>query len=94
MYLFDCGLESDEWRKVMVIFTSIFVTFSVALYTTLKGRNKKWIVSLFDWMANTVKTKKIEIYTLSIILLASFSKFLSGPRVLTPLMLPSFPIIN
>ena len=45
MYLFDCGLESDEWRKVMVIFTSIFVTFSVALYTTLKGRNKKWIVS-------------------------------------------------
>ena len=45
MYLFDCGLESDEWRKVMVIFTSIFVTFSVALYTTLTRRNKKWIVS-------------------------------------------------
>jgi hypothetical protein len=41
MYLFDCGLESEEWRKVMVIFTSIFVTFSVALYTTLTGRNKK-----------------------------------------------------
>ena len=45
MYLFDCGLESEEWRKVMVIFTSIFVIFSVALYTTLTWRNKKWIVS-------------------------------------------------
>jgi hypothetical protein len=36
----------------------------------LKHLNKKWIVSLFDWMALTVKTKKIEIYTISIILLA------------------------
>ena len=36
----------------------------------LEHLNKKWIVSLFDWMASTVKTKKIEIYTISIILLA------------------------
>ncbi|MEO2057111.1 MAG: efflux RND transporter permease subunit [Flavobacteriaceae bacterium] len=36
----------------------------------LEHLNKKWIVSLFDWMALTVKTKKIEIYTISIILLA------------------------
>ena len=45
MYLFDCGLEQDEWRKVMVIFTSIFVTMSVVLYTTLTGKNKKWMIS-------------------------------------------------
>ena len=44
MYLFDCGLEQDEWRKVMVIFTSIFVTMSVVLYTTLTGKNKKWMI--------------------------------------------------
>ena len=36
----------------------------------LEHLNKKWIVSLFDWMASTVKTKKIEIYTISIFLLA------------------------
>ena len=36
----------------------------------LEHLNKKWIVSLFNWMALTVKTKKIEIYTISIILLA------------------------
>jgi len=36
----------------------------------LEHLNKKWIVSLFNWMALTVKTKKIEIYTISVILLA------------------------
>ena len=36
----------------------------------LEHLNKKWIVSLFDWMASTVKSKKIEIYTISIMLLA------------------------
>ncbi|MEE2616460.1 MAG: MMPL family transporter [Bacteroidota bacterium] len=36
----------------------------------LEHLNKKWIVSLFDWMASTVKSKKIEIYTIAIMLLA------------------------
>tara|TARA_Y100001934_G_scaffold156211_1_gene187058 strand:- start:3 stop:2420 length:2418 start_codon:yes stop_codon:yes gene_type:complete len=36
----------------------------------LEHLNKKWINYLFDWMVFTVKTKKIEIYTLAIIALA------------------------
>jgi len=36
----------------------------------LEHLNKKWVVSLFDWMASTVKFRKIEIYTIAIMLLA------------------------
>ncbi len=44
MYLFDCGLESDEWRKVIVIYTSVVITLSISLYAMVSGRTKKWIV--------------------------------------------------
>ena len=43
MYLFECGLESDEWRKVIVIYGSVLLTFVVSLYAILSGRTKKWI---------------------------------------------------
>ena len=36
----------------------------------LEHLNKKWIVSLFDWMVYTVKSRKIGIYTIAIMLLA------------------------
>ena len=43
MYLFECGLETDEWRKVIVIYGSVLLTFVVSLYAILSGRTKKWI---------------------------------------------------
>ena len=58
MYLFECGLESDEWRKVIVIYGSVLLTFVVSLYAILSGRTKKWIaytlvssflVAVFGW---------------------------------------------
>ena len=58
MYLFECGLESDEWRKVIVIYGSVLLTFAVSLYAILSGRIKKWIaytlvssflVAVFGW---------------------------------------------
>ena len=36
----------------------------------LKHLNKKWITLLFDWMVNNVRTKRIEIYIIAVILLA------------------------
>jgi len=36
----------------------------------LKHQNKKWVISLFDWMVNIVKLKKVEVFIISIILLA------------------------
>ena len=36
----------------------------------LKHQNKKWVISLFDWMVNIVKFKKVEVFIISIILLA------------------------
>ena len=58
MYLFECGLESDEWRKVIVIYSSVLLTFMVSLYAILSGQTKKWIaytlvssffVAVFGW---------------------------------------------
>ena len=36
----------------------------------LEHQNKKWITTLLNWMVNVVKTKKIEVYVISIIMLA------------------------
>tara|TARA_B100000073_G_scaffold164701_1_gene136325 strand:- start:2151 stop:4535 length:2385 start_codon:yes stop_codon:yes gene_type:complete len=36
----------------------------------LEHQNKKWITNLLNWMVSVVKTKKIEVYIISIILLA------------------------
>lgn len=58
MYLFDCGLELNEWRKVIVIYSSVLLTLSISLYTIMTGRTKKWIaytlltsflIAVFGW---------------------------------------------
>jgi hypothetical protein len=36
----------------------------------LEHQNKKWIKNLLNWMVNVVKTKRIEVYIISIIMLA------------------------
>ena len=36
----------------------------------LEHQNKKWITTLLNWMVNVVKTKKIEVYVISVIMLA------------------------
>ena len=36
----------------------------------LEHQNKKWITNLLNWMVGVVKTKKIEVYIISIVLLA------------------------
>ena len=36
----------------------------------LEHQNKKWITNLLNWMVSVVKTKKIEVYIISIVLLA------------------------
>ena len=36
----------------------------------LEHQNKKWIITLLNWMVNVVKTKKIEVYVISVIMLA------------------------
>ena len=47
MYLFECGLESDEWRKVIVIYGSVLLTFVVSLYAILSGRKKNGLPILW-----------------------------------------------
>ena len=36
----------------------------------LEHQNKKWITSLLNWMVSVVKNKKIEVYVISVIMLA------------------------
>lgn len=58
MWLFDCGLDSFEWRRVIVIYFVSIAPLVLYLYLTYKGTMKKWVtytvvssffIAMFGW---------------------------------------------
>ena len=58
MWLFDCGLDSIEWRRVVVVYTVSISPFILFAYLTYKGMMKTWItytiissffIAMFGW---------------------------------------------
>ena len=58
MWLFDCGLESFEWRRVAVIYGVASSPILLSIYLTVTGKLKRWtaytvitsfIIAIFGW---------------------------------------------
>ena len=58
MWLFDCGLDSYEWRRVIVVLSSASAPFALAVYLISKNQMKKWVtytllttflIAVFGW---------------------------------------------
>ena len=58
MWLFDCGLDTIEWRRVILVYTGSLSPFILFAYLTYKGKTKKWItytiissffIAMFGW---------------------------------------------
>ena len=43
MWFLDCGLDSVEWRRVIVVFSSALAPLILAAYLTYKKQMKTWI---------------------------------------------------
>ena len=43
MWLFDCGLDTIEWRRVILVYTVSLSPFILFAYLTYKGKMKKWV---------------------------------------------------
>ena len=43
MWLFDCGLDSVEWRRVIVVYSSALAPLILAAFLIYKKQMKKWI---------------------------------------------------
>ena len=43
MWLLDCGLDSVEWRRVIVVYSSALAPLILAAYLTYKKQMKTWI---------------------------------------------------
>ena len=43
MWLLDCGLDSIEWRRVIVVYSSALAPLILALYLLYKKQMQKWI---------------------------------------------------
>ena len=58
MWLFDCGLESFEWRRVIVIYLVASSPIFLSIYLAALGKLKRWtfyavitsfIIAVFGW---------------------------------------------
>ena len=58
MWLFDCGLDTIEWRRVIIVYTVSLSPFILFAYLTYKGKMKKWVtytiissffIAMFGW---------------------------------------------
>ena len=58
MWLFDCGLDPIEWRRVILVYTVSLSPFILFAYLTYKGKMKKWVtytiissffIAMFGW---------------------------------------------
>lgn len=58
MWLFDCGLDTIEWRRVILVYTVSLSPFILFAYLTYKGKMKKWVtytiissffIAMFGW---------------------------------------------
>ena len=58
MWLFDCGLDTIEWRRVIIVYTVSLSPFIFFAYLTYKGKMKKWVtytiissffIAMFGW---------------------------------------------
>jgi hypothetical protein len=58
MWLFDCGLDSIEWRRVILVYSISSSPFILFAYLTYKGKMKKWVtytiissffIAMFGW---------------------------------------------
>ena len=43
MWLFDCGLDTIEWRRVILVYTVSLSPFILFAYLTYKEKMKKWV---------------------------------------------------
>ena len=58
MWLFDCGLDSIEWRRVIIVYCVSLSPLILFAYLSYKGTMKKWItytiissffIAVFGW---------------------------------------------
>ena len=43
MWLFECGLDSVEWRRTIIVYLSAIAPIILSLYLLYKSQMKKWI---------------------------------------------------
>ena len=43
MWLFECGLDTIEWRRTIVVYLSAMAPIILSLYLIYKNQMKKWI---------------------------------------------------
>ena len=43
MWLFECGLDTIEWRRTIVVYLSAIAPIILYLYLIYKNQKKKWI---------------------------------------------------
>ena len=43
MWLFECGLDSIEWRRTIIVYLSAIAPIILSLYLIYMSQMKKWI---------------------------------------------------
>ena len=43
MWLFECGLDTIEWRRTIIVYLSAIAPIILSLYLIYKNQMKKWI---------------------------------------------------